>query len=140
MEYEAFVAFFTIITLIIAAANAFIWGITSLIIVAVLVTTVIGNWYIFKKAGYQGWEALIPYYNSWILAELSMGKGVYMLFSFVPMVGAAFSIYWSYKICLAFGKDIGFTMGYIFLNPVFHLILAFDKSQYVGATKNFWEE
>ena len=110
-----------------------------LIMAIIMITAVIGNWFIFKKAGYHGWEAVIPFYNSWILAELSWGHGVYMFLPFIPCVGYILAIYSSYKICASFGKGIGFTIGFILLYPVFQLILAFDKSEYIGVTKNFWE-
>ncbi len=105
-----------------------------------LIITCIGNWFIFKKAGYEGWKALIPFYNSWIMAEFTMGHGAFMFLPYIPMIGGLAAVYMCYKTCVSFGKDIGFTVGYIFLNPIFHLILAFDKSRYVGPVKNFWED
>lgn len=129
MDSDAFAALFVL---------AF-YGVYFAIIGIIMIVSVISNWFLFKKAGYDGWKALIPYYNSWILSELSLGNGVYMLITFVPVIGLVFSYYWLYKICVSFGKDIGFTIGYMFLHPVFALILAFDKSQYIGPTKNFWE-
>ncbi len=32
---------------------------------------VIGLWRLFKKAGKNGWEAIIPYYNTWVYVEIS---------------------------------------------------------------------
>lgn len=101
--------------------------------------SVIGNWFIFKKAGREPWKALIPFYNSWVMAEFTMGHGAFMFLPMLPAVGSIAALYMQYKKCASFGKDIGFFIGYIFLFPVFHLMLAFDKSQYIGVTKNFWE-
>lgn len=42
------------------------------------------------------------------------------------------SIVFYHKLSKAFGHGIGFTLGLIFLNPIFMLILAFGGSQYVG--------
>ena len=109
------------------------------IIFGILAVAFVGNWFIFKKAGQEGWKALIPYYNSWVLSEFTMGKGIYMLLMFVPVVNAVYSIYSNYKLCESFGKDVGFFVGYLFLWPVFHLILAFDKSQYIGVPQNIFE-
>lgn len=108
-------------------------------ILIICVIAVIGNWFIFKKAGQEPWKAIVPFYNSWVMAEFTMGHGAYMFLPMLPAIGSIAAIYMMYKTCASFGKDIGFFLGYIFLYPVFHLILAFDKSQYIGATKNFWE-
>ena len=32
---------------------------------------IVSLWKLFKKAGKNGWEALIPFYNTWILVEIS---------------------------------------------------------------------
>ena len=40
-------------------------------IYAGLILTVVGKWKVFKKAGKNGWEALIPYYNTWVLCEIA---------------------------------------------------------------------
>ncbi len=110
-----------------------------IIIFGILAVAFVGNWFIFKKAGQEGWKALIPYYNSWVLSEFTMGKGVYMLLMFVPVVNIVYSFYANYKLCESFGKDMGFYIGYLFLWPVFHLILAFDKSRYLGVPENILE-
>ena len=38
-----------------------------------------------------------------------------------------------YKLSKSFGHGVGYTIGLIFLNPIFTLILAFGSSQYQGA-------
>ncbi len=37
-----------------------------------------------------------------------------------------------HKISKSFGHGFGFTLGLIFLSPIFTLILGFGKSQYIG--------
>lgn len=37
-----------------------------------------------------------------------------------------------HKLSKAFGHGIGFTLGLIFLSPIFMLILGFGNSQYIG--------
>ena len=39
-----------------------------------------------------------------------------------------------HKLSKSFGHDIGFTLGLVFLNSIFILILGFGKSQYIGNT------
>ena len=43
----------------------------AIIGIACLVIYIIGMWKLFQKAGKQGWESIIPFYNSWILVEIS---------------------------------------------------------------------
>ena len=55
---------------------------------AVAIVTIIGMWKLFEKAGYDGWKAIIPFYNSYILTEISGQNGWMFLLMFVPGVGA----------------------------------------------------
>jgi ribosomal protein S27AE len=48
-----------------------LFGLIVIILIAFLVVYIIGLWKLFKKAGKQGWEAIIPFYNSWVLVEIS---------------------------------------------------------------------
>ena len=45
--------------------------IVCIIFIPILVVYIIGIWKLFKKAGKNGWEAIIPFYNSWTLVEIS---------------------------------------------------------------------
>ena len=40
----------------------------------VSICTIVGMWKIMVKAGYNGWESLIPFYNRYILLKLSGKK------------------------------------------------------------------
>lgn len=39
--------------------------------IAFVVFIIIGNYKLFQKAGYNGWEAIIPFYNLWILVKIA---------------------------------------------------------------------
>ena len=94
---------------------------------AVAVIMIIANWKIFTKAGREGWKCLIPIYNSWVLFEIAGLSGPLSLLLFIPFVNFIVMCYMYYKLALAFGKDTGFCIGLILLNPIFILILAFSK-------------
>ena len=48
------------------------WGIFFIIIlIAILLLYTIGLWKVFQKAGRNGWEAIVPFYNTWVLVEIS---------------------------------------------------------------------
>lgn len=57
-----------------------------LILLAVAVVSIIAQWKFFKKAGKNGWEALIPFYNTWILVELSGLNWWYFLIMLAPTI------------------------------------------------------
>lgn len=98
---------------------------------AVAIVTIIGMWKLFEKAGYDGWKAIIPFYNSYILTEISGQNGWMFLLMFIPGVGALiWSIMVSLKLAPAFGKETGFAIGLILLAPIFYCILGFGDAQY----------
>lgn len=44
-----------------------------IIILAIVISVVeiIGRWKLFKKAGKNGWEAIIPFYSDWVYVEIA---------------------------------------------------------------------
>ncbi len=93
---------------------------------------IVAMWKIFTKAGEPGWASLIPFYNFYKLFQISMGKGWYFLLLFVPLVNYIVIILLAINISRSFGKSTGFTLGLIFLSPIFLCILGFSSAQYLG--------
>ena len=61
-----------------------------LIALTVLVFSIIAQWKLFKKAGKQGWEAIVPFYNNWVLIEISGLHWWYFLISLgLSLLGSA---------------------------------------------------
>lgn len=135
----------------------------SIAAIAWYVLQVIANWRIFKKAGEAGWKSIIPIYNNYILFKIAW-KPLYFWLEIViavvvgvlnvlapQMENAAlvisvvilialvvfciFNIIFFNKLSKAFGHGAGFTLGLIFLNPIFILILGFGSSRYLGADR-----
>lgn len=128
---------------------------TTNIVVSIIIYIIsaIANWKIFTKADVEGWKGLIPFYNGYILYKISW-KTVYFFLTYIlvfagsiitnltslpTLIALILYIAWAvisvteqYKLAKAFGHGIGFTIGLILLNPIFMLILGFDKSEYVG--------
>jgi magnesium-transporting ATPase (P-type) len=93
---------------------------------------IITFWKIFRKAGYEGWEAIIPIYSTYILLKIVGKPGWWLLLMLIPLVNLVFLIWTFNMLSKSFGKDEGFTVGILFLGIVFLPILAFGKSRYLG--------
>lgn len=55
-------------------------------VIGFTVVTIIAQWTLFKKCGKNGWEALIPFYNSWTLIEISGLNWWYFLILLSPTI------------------------------------------------------
>lgn len=114
----------------------------GIICCAIGVLGIIAMWKIFTKAGKPGWAAIIPVYNLVVWYQIAGMNPLFLLIligCIIPVVnifaGIAFfviGIFVNLKIAKAFGKGTGFAVGLILLPFIFQLILAFDKSEYVG--------
>lgn len=116
--------------------------IASIVTLAVAILMIVAQWRIFTKAGEKGWKSLIPVYNIVILFKISGLSPWLILLYFlagVPFIGGLITIVLTIvlmvKLGQSFGKSTGFIVGLILLSPIFELILAFDKSEYIGAEK-----
>ncbi len=106
--------------------------ICSLISIALSVFQIICYWRVFEKAGVPGWKSLIPIYNTYVLCDLVWGEGLKMFLFLIPIANIYFSIRLYLSFAKVFGKDVGFGIGLMFLQPIFVGILAFDSSSYYG--------
>ena len=125
-------------------------------IIVICVLQITGQWKIFKKAGKNGWEAIIPYYNTWTLIEISECKWWYFLIligssilsldfnielnnvsSSVNVLEGISSIanYFimfnvNYNIAKKFNKDVGYAIGLTLLPFIFYPMLGLGKSEF----------
>lgn len=106
--------------------------IPMLISLAISVLMIIAQWKIFAKAGKPGWAALIPFYNNWVMVEVSGLPGWYFALLFLPVANivATFMIY--IETAKKFGKSTGFGVASVFFPFICLPILAFGKSSYQG--------
>jgi hypothetical protein len=101
----------------------------SLLIVIVFI---VAEWKIYTKAGKPGWAILIPIYNFIVLLEI-VGKPLWwFLLMLIPFVNFIILIIVLNQLSKSFGYGVGFTLGLIFLAPIFILILGFGGAKYVG--------
>ncbi len=103
-----------------------------LFILIVIIFYIYTYWRIFEKAGKPGWATLIPIYNTLVMLKIIGKPWWWILLFLIPGVNFIFAIWMINLLSISFGKGIGFTLGLIFLSPIFYPILAFSNAEYQG--------
>lgn len=116
-----------------AQSSDYSWGFFGWIwIIAVLILAILPLWGIFVKAGEEGWKAIIPIYNYYVLLKVVGRPGWWLLLYLVPIVNFVIYIIVMNDLSKSFGHGAGFTVGLVLLNWIFLMILAFGSSTYGG--------
>lgn len=99
-----------------------------IICLAVMIFSIVCMWKIFKKAGKNGWEAIVPIYNLIVMLEITNSPMWYIILFFIPIgnIVAMFLIY--INLAKKFGQSTAFGIGLVLVNPIFMGILAFGKN------------
>ena len=106
---------------------------TYILSLALGILGIVAMWMIFKKAHEEGWAAIVPFYNAYVLFKITWGNGWFFLLMLIPLANLVIAIITMVKLAQVFGKGGGFACGLIFLNIIFMCILAFSKDiVYVG--------
>ena len=107
-----------------------------LLILIIIITPVLSNWFLYRKANEPGWASIIPVYSSLIWLKI-IGKPWYWLLLFcVPYLNIIFLIWATNLTSKSFGKSEGYTFGLILLPLIFWPMLAFGSSKYIGPSVN----
>ena len=119
-----------------------------LLVIAVVVFQIIAMVKVYKKAGKAGWEAIIPFYNTWVLCEITNVKKWWIFFmaeaaAICSILGLAFltplaaivtlagTFVINYNLSIKFGKDpVGFGIGLTLLPVIFFAILGFGTATF----------
>ena len=99
---------------------------------AIMIVFIIGEWKIYEKAGQPGWAVLIPIYNLYVLLKLVGRPGWWLILMLIPVVNFIVAIIVTNDLSKSFGQGVGFTLGLIFLSPIFILLLGFGDFKYIG--------
>ena len=105
---------------------------TTILSLALCVFVLVCMWIVFRKAGKPGWAAIVPFYNLYVLFEITWGSGMRFLLLLIPIYNIILSIQTQVRLAKAFGKSGGFAAGLIFLPYIFIPLLAFGKETYQG--------
>jgi hypothetical protein len=108
-------------------------GTTALVVLfIIIILVVVPMCLIFRKAGRQWWEAIIPFYNMYILTIITGQPWWLIIGFFIPMINWVVVIYLYYHVSKRFGFDIPFTIGLVFLPFIFFPILGFGSALYTA--------
>lgn len=103
-----------------------------IIYLAIAVLQIAAMWKVFEKAGKPGWAAIVPIYNIIVMLEIVGKPTWWVVLLLVPIVNYVILIWLINLMSLSYGKDTGFTLGLLFLAPIFWPILGFGDAQYQG--------
>lgn len=105
---------------------------TWLFILLITLFYIYVEWRIFEKAGKPGWAVIIPIYRTLVLLDIVGKPWWWLLLLLLPGVNLIFAVWIINLLSISFGKGIGFTLGLLFLSPIFLPILAFSNAEYGG--------
>jgi signal peptidase I len=89
----------------------------------------IGMYGMFKKAGMEGWKALVPFYNTWCMVKKMELKKYWFFLQFIPIAGQFITIW----ICIKFVEHFG---RFGFWHHAAAVFLPFIYFPYLGYSKN----
>ena len=129
-------------------ATFFIIGlIIGLLALAIAIFLIITYIKLYKKSGQAGWEAIIPFYSSWVECKFT---GCHWIVFIAAIAGSALDflninvgkldiifnllfvfsyVATTYNLSKKFNKDTGFFVGMLLLPVVFIPILAFSSKE-----------
>lgn len=136
---------------IITAASVGVVVFLLLIILAIYVVYAIALAKIFKKAGEEGWKAIIPFYNLFVLIQISGLNWWYFLIAISGTICTMLNIDGLSYVCnlaaLAVNffifynlakkmrqQPVGFAVAAIFVAPIVTMILGFSSKYSYDAT------
>ena len=96
-----------------------------------LIVYIVGLVIVFRKIGRYGWEAVIPFYGSYILYEAVYGNGWKFLLRYIPIIGIYFIIKVNIDLAREFGQSAWFGVGLFLLPYIFYPLLAFGNYNYM---------
>ena len=99
---------------------------------AFIILTYVAAWKVYVKAGEEGWKAIIPIWNLFVLMRIVGRPWWWLILMLIPLVGIVVWIIVANDLSKSFGRGVGTTLGLIFLSPIFMLILGFGDARYQG--------
>lgn len=89
-----------------------------------------GAWRMFQKMGRQGWEAIIPFYNTYVVCQELYGQGWKLLLFLIPLYNIYFLFKMNIDLAKAFNQNAGYGIGLALLSVVFVPLTGFGSAVY----------
>lgn len=109
------------------------FGIIMVFCFAMLLLSIIAHWKLFKKAGYNGWECLIPIYETYIMMKIGKQdtKPIHLLFFLIPIFNIIYALIVQYRFAKAYTDYDAVGILYVLFPTITGIVMAFsDKYQY----------
>ena len=97
---------------------------------------IVAFWRIFVKAGYPGWQALIPILNTVRMFQMGGRSGWWTLLVFVPLGNIVAYVMLVLGVCKAFGKGTGYALLCIFFPFIGFPMLGFGDATYTPVVRS----
>ncbi len=109
---------------------------------ALAVLAIIALYKLFEKAGVEGWKAIVPFYNLYVLtvevAKLDVVWFVFIFLSFIPFIGWILGLVSclniAYSTARRFTKEEDLRIAATILFGIFILVFGFGKFEYDSST------
>lgn len=88
----------------------------------------VGMYGMFRKAGMEGWKALVPFYNTWCMIEKMELPKMWFFLQFIPIAGQFITIWITIKFVEYFGR-------FSFLHHAATVLVPFIYFPYLGFSK-----
>ena len=85
---------------------------TLIVLIPIIVLYIIGLWKLFKKSGKKGWEAIVPFYNTYVLIEIAGLNWWYFLIAISGNICSVLGIAGLDGICTLLGMAVNFFVFY----------------------------
>lgn len=102
---------------------SFVW----MLLLVMLILSCAGKWFTFKKINRKGYEAIIPFHNSYEIIKVANLPGWYIFLMQIPLYGIYINIKIHMNFAEAIGKSKGFGVCLALFPYIFFLILGADK-------------
>ncbi len=114
--------------------------IAYIVVFALTIIVLVGNWRVYEKAGQPGWATLIPIVNLYFLLQIAKKPTWWMLLLIVPFVNIVIAFIINIEVAKNFGRSAGFGVGLTLLNVIFIPILGFGDDKYLGGDQDYWNQ
>ena len=105
-------------------------GFSTIVFLALLVSSFAGMWKAFSKAGMPGFCAIIPFVNIYCMIKIAQKPGWWFALLFIPLVNILVMFSVMMSVARVFGKGVGFGLGLFVLGFAFWPILGFGSAKH----------